>query len=438
LLNGRKGDCGPGFNAAAPFDDPFFAEWLTLPPALADTDLRGALCVSREHAPLITPEDRLSSEAAELLTALLQHPEMSSSLKDRLLVVPRTETAVIMDRLLDRARREQEWGVPAVLEACLVVADADPPQGARLAAFLAERPAAQIQANIVSRGIGKMGTSQSSGGPGSGVSMVPSWTPPPPTSEVTGSEAEGGDAPTDDGGTPPQVQLSVVVPIAPPARFLGVRRALSEFARSGDGQDMRRSIGHYVRTGYGGSARATRRFGGTASTAGVLGAALARVAEGQPAEPGSALDPALLAGRDVQEVMNAVVEAVRPIDGTQDAEAERAAIRDALTQLLTRFPDADLLHLDPEQRAFVIESFTAIDVFRRFELDVGRTIVEKAPSAVTALSRLKEVRDYVTQSVAAAFRKLRNAGRSLTSGRISEVVRDALSETFDVFEGYAE
>jgi hypothetical protein len=195
---------------------------------------------------------------------------------------------------------------------------------------------------------------------------------------------------------------------------------------------MRRSLGHYVRTGYGGSGTATRRFGGTAATAGALGGALARVAAGQPAAPGSPLDPALLAGRNAQEVMDAVVEAVRPVDGTQDAEAERAAIRDALSELLTKFPEADLLNLEPEQRAF------AIDVFRRFELDVGKTIVEKAPSAVTALSRLKEVREYVKQSVAAAFRKLRNAGRSLTSGRISQVVRDALRETFDVFEGYAE
>ena len=180
------------------------------------------------------------------------------------------------------------------------------------------------------------------------------------------------------------------------------------------------------------------RFGGTATTAGTLGGALARVAEGQPAASGSPLDPALLAGRDAQDVMDAVVEAVRPVDGTQDAEAERAAIRDALSELLTRFPEANLLNLEPEQRAFAIERFTAIDVFRRFELDVGKTIVEKAPSAVTALSRLKEVRDYVKQSVAASFRKLRDAGRSLTSGRIGQVVRDALRETFDVFEGYAE
>lgn len=283
-----------------------------------------------------------------------------------------------------------------------------------------------------------MGTSQSSGGPGSGVSMVPPWTPDPQTGEASSNGAEGGDAPADDGAAAPQVPLPAVAPLAPPARFLGARRALGEFAKSGNGGDMRRSMGHYVRTGYGGSATATRRFGGTAATAGALGGALARVAGGQPAEPGSPLDPALLAGRNVQEVMNAVVEAVRPVDGTQDAEAERAAIRDALTELLTRFPDADLLNLDPEQRAFAIERFTAIDVFRRFELDLGKTIVDKAPSAVTALSRLKEVRDYVKQSVAAAFRKLRDAGRSLSSGRISQVVRDALRETFEVFEGYAE
>ncbi len=282
-----------------------------------------------------------------------------------------------------------------------------------------------------------MGTSQSSGGPGSGVPMVPSWTPDPPAGEPPGGEL-GTEAPADVEPSPPQVAPPPPAPLAPPARFLGVRRALGEFARSGDGRDMRRSLGHYVRTGYGGSGTATRRFGGTAATAGALGGALARVAAGEPAAPGSPLDPALLAGRNAQEVMDAVVEAVRPVDGTQDSEAERAAIRDALSELLTKFPEADLLNLGPEQRAFAIERFTAIDVFRRFELDVGKTIVEKAPSAVTALSRLKEVREYVKQSVAAAFRKLRDAGRSLTSGRINQVVRDALRETFDVFEGYAE
>jgi predicted KAP-like P-loop ATPase len=145
----EKANAGQKQELATPWDDPFIQEWLTLSPRLADLDLRGVLYVSREHAPLMTPEDRLSSEAADLLGGLLEHPDMASGLKDRLTKVPRPEMTVIMDRLLDRARQEQEWGVPPILEACIVTAEADPPQGSRLAAFLADRPAAQIQPNIV-------------------------------------------------------------------------------------------------------------------------------------------------------------------------------------------------------------------------------------------------------------------------------------------------
>jgi predicted KAP-like P-loop ATPase len=144
-----KANAGQGLQLNAPWDDPFVKEWLTLPPRIAEHDLRGVLYVSREHAPLISPQDRLSSEAAELLTALLQHPDMAAGLKDRLAKIPRTEIAVIMDRLLDQARQEQEWGVPPILEACLVVAAVDGPQGQRVAAFLSDVPTAQIKPSIV-------------------------------------------------------------------------------------------------------------------------------------------------------------------------------------------------------------------------------------------------------------------------------------------------
>jgi predicted KAP-like P-loop ATPase len=54
-----------------------------------------------------------------------------------------------MDRLLDRARQEQEWGTPPILEACLALGAADPAQGRRLAGFLRERPPGQIKPGIV-------------------------------------------------------------------------------------------------------------------------------------------------------------------------------------------------------------------------------------------------------------------------------------------------
>ena len=132
-----------------PWDEPFVLEWLRLPPRLADLDLRGILYVSREHAPLVTASDRLSSEAAEVLAALEQHPDMAVSLKPRLSGLARTEVSVIMDHLLERAGREQEWGAPNILTACIAIADVDAPQGHRLGAFLAARPHSQIKPSII-------------------------------------------------------------------------------------------------------------------------------------------------------------------------------------------------------------------------------------------------------------------------------------------------
>lgn len=142
-LEGKELDLEP------PWDDPFVLEWLTVPPRLADHDLRGAMYVSREHAPLITPEDRLSSDGAEILAAILEHPDMAATLQDRLAELPRPEIVIIMDRILERARQVQDWGTPPILDAALAVAESDPAQGTRLAGFLANRPAAQFTASIV-------------------------------------------------------------------------------------------------------------------------------------------------------------------------------------------------------------------------------------------------------------------------------------------------
>ena len=131
------------------WQEQFIREWLKIPPRLADLDLRGVLYVSREHAPLITPEDRLSSEAAELLAAVLENPDVADRLNGRLAALERPEVSVVMDRLLERARQEQHWGTPPILDACLAVARADPMQGMRLAAFLADRPVTQVTAGIV-------------------------------------------------------------------------------------------------------------------------------------------------------------------------------------------------------------------------------------------------------------------------------------------------
>lgn len=197
---------------------------------------------------------------------------------------------------------------------------------------------------------------------------------------------------------------------------------------------MRRGVSDYVRKGYGGHAAATRRFEGTARTAGSLYGALSGLATGAPGEFTGAIDRALLEGRSARAVIDAVIDAVRPVDGTQDAEASREAINEALSDLLERFPDADLLALSEEQRALVIETYTAEDVFRRLQLDLAKHIHDKSPSVADALSRLAQIRDYVREVVSAAFKSLRDSGVKLQNGHIASVVRSALSAALEVFE----
>ncbi|APO92991.1 hypothetical protein [Xanthomonas euvesicatoria] len=96
------------------------------------------------------------------------------------------------------------------------------------------------------------------------------------------------------------------------------------------------------------------------------------------------------------------------------------------------------MELSMDQREFAIERFVAYDVFQRFELDVGQHIQDNAPTVSEGLARLKEVKDYVRQTVSASFRKLRESGRGLTDANVSQAVREALRDTFEVFEGYME
>lgn len=295
-----------------------------------------------------------------------------------------------------------------------------------------------------------MGTSASSEGPRSGVPLVPPWVPAlpalPPPSEVPPAEPQQGETaqPTDNDRPKSVAPTAAVSPptaqtqafgTAPEGRFRGTRLNFGKFVGGGSARNLGRGLRDYVRKGYKNRGTAVARFGGTVSTAGNLYGALATIA-GQPAASRNLLDRAVLEGRSAREVMDAIVEAVRPVDGTQDAEASRAAIKDALSDVLAMFPDADLLNLTEDQRVIAVERFVAIDVYRRALLDVGKDIQEKAPTATVALGRFKEVKEYIKEKVTAAFKNLRDAGQRLTAGGVGQIVRAALDATFKVFEEY--
>ena len=265
--------------------------------------------------------------------------------------------------------------------------------------------------------------------------MIPPWVSDPESPTYVSPP----DAPQEDGAFEPSTvseQNSVTTQVAPRARFLSTRRALGEYASSGNRASMKRGVGRYVGKGLGGSRTATARFGGTAVTA----ASLYSVTGGRGAEREFevSLDREALADKSARETIDAIIEAVRPVDGTQDAEVSRRSINDALSDLVERYPDVDLFALTEQQREFVLERFVSMDVYCRFVLDVGKSMQDKAPSATVAMSRLRQVREYIRETITASFRRLRNAGSRFSGNRVSAPVRRALQDAFDVFSEFTE
>lgn len=278
-----------------------------------------------------------------------------------------------------------------------------------------------------------MGTSQSSNGAPPNVPMVPPWADgnnPPPN-------------PLDDNNSPspnsPEKDNPNNQETAPIGRFKGARTNLNKFASDGGREYLQRGLGHYVKTGYGGSKTATARLSRTVVTAGALYGALSYGSSGTSGESSSSVPDInfeALRGASFEKITDTIIEAIRPIDGDLDSEASRNSMKNAFSDLLEKYKDADLLNLNEEQRLYVIERFISGDVFTRFDLDMGKNILKNASSPASALSRLKEAKDYIKETVASSFKKIFTPA-TISSKAIVTLIRETLEDAFHVFESYA-
>lgn len=302
-----------------------------------------------------------------------------------------------------------------------------------------------------------MGTSGSSPGPGPGVPLVPRWVPDlPPAAPPTPEPPLPPDIPPDIPPSqnpanqnvilPPVIEIplppsqvnpqSIQVNLAPQRRFLGTRHSLGKFAGTGSRDDLRKGLGHYVRHGLGGSTAGAQRMGSTAIIAGALYDRLSALQSGQATAAQLGVDPASLAGRTVNEVMDVIMEAIRPIDGTQDSEANRQAIDYATADLLTQFPNVDMTTLTAVQIELLIERYVAYDLCLRVELDVGSKIEINAPDPSTAVTRLEDMKEFIVAEVHTTFQAQRGRGERLQRGRVGLFVTSTLKEILRIFEEY--
>lgn len=281
-----------------------------------------------------------------------------------------------------------------------------------------------------------MGTSKSSDGPGP-RSLLPDYADPA-SPEPGGPDAGNPDGQSDSEAGPDNKNAESDPPASPaaqPARFAGTRGALGRYANSGSKDDLKSALGHYTNRGYGGAATATARQSHVASSVGRLNSALSNLGNGTGSD--------LLAGEDLSsktsdEIVDAIIDAVAPVDGTQDAELERVCMAEAFAEVLEADENADAAALTPEQRSSVIRSTLSLCVSRRFMLDVGKHLREKAGSAKIGASRIQEVKSFIREEVASNFRSFAVGPLPTGVAAFQSIVTNVLRTTFDVFESYVQ
>jgi hypothetical protein len=260
--------------------------------------------------------------------------------------------------------------------------------------------------------------------------LVPSAPPVPPNIEPPELEVKQGPIPS--------ASPFLVAQLAPPRRFMAARTSLGRFAKSASSDELRRGLGHYTKTGLGGSRAATQRMGRTVSTAGGLYGVLQNLRAGTSPPVELGINRNDLVGRPAREIADRIANALQPADGSQDAEAARDAISRALSDLMLAEPNVDLLALAPEQIDRVVEGYVAHDLCHRIELDVGKAVLDKAPNYAEGVNRLEDMKAYVRQEVARTFRERAGNGQSFTRDNAAALTAEVLRDTFDVFEGYVQ
>ncbi|MDA9545321.1 hypothetical protein ACM43_12895 [Bradyrhizobium sp. CCBAU 45321] len=292
-----------------------------------------------------------------------------------------------------------------------------------------------------------MGTSSSSGGPGSNTSLVPTFLEPISSDPLPGGEAEPADSGEDGDGEAPGDGLSPAATQAPrptiqppPAagRYTGARTNFTRFASSGgnDRRALRRAVRDYVRSGAGGSHNATRKMGSAREAAsGALGVFRGFQRDGV-ADTLARLNLGNLVGRPTREVFIGLTDIICRDGGPID----EGIARDAWLETCVDLEQIGIDNLDAltaEQIRDVFLAFIAHAIEARLFQEIGVNGFEVADlNAIQAFEA--QFRSYVERDVRDSFASDFSSIAELSDAEIRTIVDQTYQNAWELFETWGD
>jgi hypothetical protein len=269
-----------------------------------------------------------------------------------------------------------------------------------------------------------MGTSASNKGAKSGVSFDPPWL----------DDIDVPNSPSESQPDEQQTQSPANQPaVAPPARFAGARRNISNYAKSGSRDSLRRALGHYSKTGMGGASRVATRMQPSTRVAAGLFYTFNSLRDRNNQTLASIISKLRDSDADAYSIIDAIVGYVCPDGGSLDETSSRNSVSSALSDLFQKNPDIDITKLSDDNIWSLVSSFLRYEAFGRVQLDIGQTF-ENMDSLSSHMARLNDMQEYLESEIASQLNTLRKESSQKPPSDLQGILRTAIERTFMVFE----
>lgn len=272
-----------------------------------------------------------------------------------------------------------------------------------------------------------MGTSTSSTGPGSGVSLDPPWM-----DDVLDDIATGSSVPASDGD--PVVSPSGAPGIAPTARYGDARRELGKYVKNGNAQHLGNALGHYSRRGSGGASAAASRMRASTRAGAELFSFLNAISQRSSPEAARWVDDLRATNPSADDVVDAIVRELAPPGGSADEESFRDAMGVALSDLVRDDPTVDPLSMRVDDIWELMKGFLANEVANRVCFDLGPIFESSQIDAATAVMRERQMRLFIKNELGTHVDLLRGTSANPTRAQLDSILQETLTMTFELFE----
>lgn len=280
-----------------------------------------------------------------------------------------------------------------------------------------------------------MGTSASSMGPGAGVSLDPEWLDDIelPNQDNTQSDDYNADnRENDDQSDEKKADDNEKPDIAPKFRFASARRGMREYVRSGSKDSLRKSLGHYSKTGMGGAKSLSKRMRTSTKVAANFFHTFQSLRDNENFALGKILSELQGRAANANEIIDTIINNVCPNGGSLDEVSCRDSGRFALSEFMDQNPDADISKLTDDQIWSLTATFLGNEAFSRVQLDIGQSFEKQDVSAVERVNRMNEMKEYLQSEISVQLNRLRNSGSQMID--MEKLFQTAIKNTFEVYE----